>query len=81
MSGKIKKLYKSAGKCNYQKHYKAILDVAMVSTPKELTDNSPTPQSQSVTVKQPSKRNSLHQFLEAFDDKPNNFVCGLYASK
>ena len=37
----IKKLYKQAGKCNYQKQIKDILEAAMVSTPEVFTNNSP----------------------------------------
>ena len=40
MSGKIKKLYKSADKCEYQQNYKAIIESATVYTPEIYTDNS-----------------------------------------
>ena len=35
------KLYKYAGKCDYQQQYKAIIEAAMVYNPKGLTENSP----------------------------------------
>ena len=37
----IKNLYKSAGKCDDQQHYKAIIESETVSTPEGCTDNSP----------------------------------------
>ena len=37
----IKKLCKSAGKCDYQQQYKAIIEAEMVSTTAGLTDNRP----------------------------------------
>ena len=46
MSGKHKKLYTSAGKCDDQLQFKAIIEVSMVSTPETFTDNitmSPIP--------------------------------------
>ena len=41
MLWKYERLYKSSGKFDYQQQYKSILEVAMVSTPEGLTDNSP----------------------------------------
>ena len=41
MSGKIKKLYKSAGKYNYQQQYKAIIEAEMVSNTERGTGNIP----------------------------------------
>ena len=37
----IKTLYQSAGKCDDQWEYKAILEASMVSTPKFFSENSP----------------------------------------
>ena len=54
--GKIKKLYKSSGKCDDQQQYKDIIKEIMVSTPEGFTDKSPISPSQSVTVKTPSAR-------------------------
>ena len=58
----IKKLYKSAGKCDDQQQYKGIIESEMVSTPKGFTDNSPISPSQSVTMKHPSVRKPLCRF-------------------
>ena len=38
----IKKIYKHAGKCDDQKNQKYMLDADMVSTPEEVTDDSPS---------------------------------------
>ena len=51
MSGKIKKLYKSSVKFEYQQQYKAILEADIVSTPKGFTDNIPISPGPYVTVK------------------------------
>ena len=37
----IKKIYKQAGKCDYQKQFKDIIEANMVSTPELFTNNSP----------------------------------------
>ena len=37
----IKQIYQHAGKCDNQQNLNYILDAAMVSTPEEVTDNSP----------------------------------------
>ena len=36
----IKKIYQHAGKCDDQQNLKDIIDVAILSTPEEVTDNS-----------------------------------------
>ena len=41
MSGNIKKLYITTGKCDYQQQYKEMAEEAMVSTPEICTNNSP----------------------------------------
>ena len=38
----IKKIYKQAGKCDYQQQFKDILESAIVYTPEGFTDNIPT---------------------------------------
>ena len=43
--GNIKQLYKYSGKCDDQKQYKAIIEVAMVSTHEVFTHNSSIPPS------------------------------------
>ena len=39
----IKKIYKTAGKCDNQQRYKSIIEAAMVSTLEGFTENSPMP--------------------------------------
>ena len=56
MSGKVKNLYKSFGKCDAQLNYKAVLYSALLSTPKGITKNIPISPRQYVTVKKPSAR-------------------------
>ena len=55
----IKKLYKSAGKCDDKHQYKSILEAGMVSTTEGLTENSPTDVGISGTMKKPISRNLL----------------------
>ena len=77
MSVKIKNIYKSSVKCDYQQQYKAILESAMVSTPEGFTENlsiSPVPY---VTIKNPSARISLRQFTGLLDVKDKIAVLGL----
>ena len=47
----IKKIYQHVGKCDDQKNLKDILDAAMVSTPEEVTDDSPSLPMTQTTVK------------------------------
>ena len=77
----INKLYKYYRKCDYQQQNKVIIEVEMVSTPEESTDNSPISPRQSVTVKNPSAKKPPHQFPEALYIKPKAVVCRLCASK
>ena len=77
----IKKLYKSSGKCNDQQHYNSIIKASMVTTTKELTENSPMSLRKSVTVKNPSARKSLHQFLDTLKFKPKTTVHRFCAAK
>ena len=77
----IKKIYKIADKYDNHQPYKAIIEAEMVSTPEGGTDNITIFPSQSVTVKIPSARKSLHQFLEALDVKHINSVHRLGAVK
>ena len=58
----VKKLYKSAVKCDDQQQYKAIIEAEMVYDPKVFTDNTPISHSQSVTVKNTIAGKSLRQF-------------------
>ena len=47
----IKKMYQHAGKCDYQQEFKYIPEAAMVSTPEEITDKSPSFPMTKTTVK------------------------------
>ena len=62
-----KKLYKYAGKCDDQQKYKAILEAAMVSVPKRLTNNTPLAVYTLGTLKNSSSRKSLRQFSTLLD--------------
>ena len=59
---KIKKLYKHAGKCDYQKQFKDTLEAAMVSTTEGFTNKSSISTMKSTPVKKPSARKSLCLF-------------------
>ena len=52
----IKKIYQHAGKCDDKKNLKDILDTAMVSTPEEVSDVSPSLLITQTTVKKPNAR-------------------------
>ena len=52
----IKKLYKSASKCDNQNQYKSILEAVMVSTTEIFTENSTMSPGLSMTYKNPSAR-------------------------
>ena len=67
---KSKKSYRTAGRCDYQKQYKDILEAEIVSTPEVFTNNIPMPPIKSVTVKNYIARQSLHPFSEALGVKP-----------
>ena len=53
----------------------------MLSTPEEITENSPMSLRMSKPVKKPSSRKSLCQFSEIFNDKHKTFVHRLGASE
>ena len=55
----IKKIYQHSGKCGDQQNLKYIIDAAMLSTPEEITYESPSFTMTQTTVKNPSARNSL----------------------
>ena len=50
----IRNIHQHAGKCDDQQNLKGILDAAMVSTPEEVTDDSPHVPMTSTPVKKPS---------------------------
>ena len=77
----IKKLYKSAGKWDYQQHYKALIESAMFYNTDGFVDNSPMSNIQSATVKNPIARKSIHQFLDTLEVKPKTSVCRFCSAK
>ena len=70
----IKKLYKSSGKYDYQQQYKAIVEAAMTSTTKKLTNNSSISPGTSVIIQNTNKSKSLHLFTKVFDVKNKTAV-------
>ena len=78
---KIKKLYKTAGKCDDQQQYKAIIEAEMVSTPEGFTDNSLMTPNPYISNKNPSSRISLPQFTEILDFKHNTYVRSYSAAR
>ena len=65
----IKKLYKSSVKYDDQHKSKAILELAMVSTPEMSTDNSMMSPDHYVIIKNPNTIISLCLFTEVWDVK------------
>ena len=63
----IKKIYQHAGKCDDQQNLKDLIGAAMVSTPEEITDISPSLLIIQTTVKKPSAKKSLCLFTNIFD--------------
>ena len=62
----IKKIYKHAGNCDYQKNLKVVHDAAMVSTIEEVTDVSPSLRITPTTAKKKSAIKSLCLFTNIF---------------
>ena len=77
----IKKIYQHACKCDDQQNLKDIVDAAMVSTPEEVTDNSPNSPIISTSVNKPSARKSLCLFTNILDVKPKTEKCRIVAAK
>ena len=78
--GKIKKLYKSAGKCDNQQKYTYIIESAIVYTPEGLTGNSPMPPGPYIYVK--NKLNKISpEISESLDVKHKTAVCRLVADR
>ena len=69
MSGNISKLDTSAGKCDDQLQFKAIIEASLVYTPEIFTDNSPMSPGPPMIVKIFSARKSLCLFTEVLDVK------------
>ena len=77
----IKKIYQHAGKCNDQQNLKDIIDASILSTPEEVTDNSPNVHMASKPVKKPSARKSLCLFTNILDVKPTTAKRRFVAAK
>ena len=65
----IKKIYQHAWKCDDQQNLKDVIDAAILSTSKVVTDNSPKVHMTSKQVKKTSARKSLCFFTNIFDVK------------
>ena len=65
----IKKIYQHAGKCDNQHNLKDIIDAAIVSTPEEVTRDSPSLPMTSTPLKKPSARKSMCLFANILDVK------------
>ena len=65
----IKKLYTSAGKCNFQLKFKENFEASMVSTPERFTDNSRMSPGITIIFKNCSARKAFHLFTEVLDVK------------
>ena len=71
----IKKLYKSAGKCDDQKQFKDIIEATMFYTPEGLTNNSPRSPMTPTPVNKPSDRKYLCLFTNILDVKKKTAIC------
>ena len=69
ISGNHEEVIKIFWKYGDQQHYKAIIESEMVSNPEGFTDNSSMSSGPYTTVKKPSARKALRQFLEVLDVK------------
>ena len=77
----IKNIYQHAGKFYDQQNLKDILEAAILSTPEEVTDNSPNVHMSSTPVKKPSARKSLCLFTKILDVKPTTSKRRFVAAK
>ena len=66
----IKKIYQHAVKCDDQQNLNDVPEVALLYTPKGVTDNSPSVPMTSTIVKKPSARKALCLFTTILDVKP-----------
>ena len=69
----IKKLYKSAVKCDDQRQYKIIIEAAVFYTSGGLTNNSTMAMGASDTQNNPIKRKYIGPFLELLCVKQKNW--------
>ena len=81
MPGNITKLYKTAGKCDDQHQYKAIIEVKIISTPKGYTEDIPLDVGTFGTLKKPSAGKLISQFLKLLDVTQKRSVRTLGSSK
>ena len=77
----IKYIYQHAGQIDNQQNLKDILEAALISTPKGVTDNSPNVHITLSPVKNPSARKSLCLFTNILDVKPKTAKCRFLAAK
>ena len=78
---KIKNVYKHAGKCDYQKQFKDIIEADMFSTTEVFTNNSTISPMTSTPAKKLSARNSMRLFTNILDPKNRTATCRSGASK
>ena len=77
----INKLYTSAGKCDDQLKFKAIIEALMVSTTNWFTDRSQMSRGPTMIFRNPSARNSLCIFTEVLDVKNKTAIRWVGAAK
>ena len=77
----IKNIYQYSGKIDDKQNLKDILDAAILSTPEEVTDNSPNVHMTASTVKKPSARKSLCLFTNILYVKPKTSKRCIVAEK
>ena len=76
-----KELYKTAGKCYHEQKYKAIIEVALVSTPEGCTNNIPMKPNPYVSTKNTSAIKPLRKFTWIFNVKHMTDVSRFGATK
>ena len=77
----IKKLYKTAGKCNDKHKYKEMIEAAIVSTHQGCTNISLMTPNPYMYSKHPSARKPPRQFPKTLDVKHNNAFRRIVESK
>ena len=76
-----KKKYQHAVKCDDQQNIKDIIDVDMMYTPEEVTDNITNAPMTSTPVKKPSARKSLCLFTKILNVRPKTAKRRIVATK
>ena len=77
----IKKINQHAVKCDDQQNLKDILDAAIVSTPEEFSDVSPSLRINQTTVKKTSAGKSLCLFTNILNVKKRTSICCVESGK